>query len=66
MFVFYRPTDGVSLSEFHISATRPGSEWEYVTAEAVRTDLTIVQVQRWVYSLSRSLHLLPVEMEFAA
>lgn len=66
MYAFYKPTDDVAPGAFCIASERPGPEWETVVAEAVRTDFTKEQVQRWIYGRSGSLPILPVDLDLAA
>ena len=66
MYVFYKPTDSVRPGVFTISPAQPGPDWEPVSAEAVRTDFTKEQVQRWIYDQAGSLPILPEDLDLAS
>jgi len=66
MHAFFRPADGRTPGAFFIGPVKPSSDWQLVTQDAVRTDWTKAQVQQWIYTLSRSLPILPAESDLAA
>ena len=66
MYAYYKPTDTVAPGEFRIASESPGPEWQPVAAEAVRTDFTRQMAQQWIYNLSGSLPILPIELDLTA
>lgn len=66
MYVYYKPTNTLVPGEFRIAPEPPGTEWKTVATEAIRTDFTREMAQRWIYSLSGSLPILPTELDLTA
>src|SRR5690554_6463871 len=64
-YVYYRKTDGITPGAFLLAENAPSEDWIPVTQDRVRIDQTKQQVQCWLYELSRTLEILPYDLELA-
>lgn len=65
-YAYYHKTDGFVPGSFCIAEKKPDGAWELVSQDSVRVDLTKMQVQSWLYELSRSLEILPYHLDLAS